>query len=166
MELQLVVKHLKRSLEYLMEQIHKAAQESLDPAAREAFGPLKMRWIEAYFPFTSPSFEVEVFWNGEWLELLGCGVVQQPILNNAGLKHSIGWAWGVGIERFAMLLFGIPDIRLFWSNDKRFLRQFSPGKITKFEPFSKYPPCYKDIAFWINPAPAGACFTCWSRIVS
>lgn len=155
-ELQLVVKHLKRSLEYLMEQIHKAAQESLDPAARAAFGPLKVRWIEAYFPFTSPSFELEVFWNGEWLELLGCGVVQQPILNNAGLKYSIGWAWGVGIERFAMLLFGIPDIRLFWSNDKRFLRQFSPGKITKFEPFSKYPPCYKDIAFWINPAPAGA----------
>ncbi|KAI1612891.1 phenylalanyl-tRNA synthetase alpha chain [Exophiala viscosa] len=155
-ELQLVVKHLKRSLEYLVEQIHKAAKESLDPAAREAFGPLKMRWIEAYFPFTTPSFEVEVFWNGEWLELLGCGVVQQPILNNAGLRYSIGWAWGVGIERFAMLLFGIPDIRLLWSTDKRFLGQFAPGKITRFEPFSKYPACYKDIAFWINAAPAGA----------
>ncbi|KAJ9497008.1 phenylalanyl-tRNA synthetase alpha subunit, mitochondrial [Exophiala xenobiotica] len=155
-EVQLVVSHLKRSLEYLMEQIHKAAQESLDPSARQASGPLKVRWVEAYFPFTSPSFELEVLWNGEWLELLGCGVVQQPILNNAGLKYSIGWAWGVGIERFAMLLFGIPDIRLFWSDDPRFLRQFSRGKITKFEPFSKFPACYKDIAFWINPSPGVA----------
>lgn len=155
-EIQLVVKHLKRSLEYLVAQIYKASQESLDPAARAASGPLQVRWIEAYFPFTSPSFELEVLWNGEWLELLGCGVVQQPILNNAGLDHHISWAWGIGIERMAMLLFGIPDIRLFWSDDKRFLRQFTRGKITTFEPFSKYPPCYKDIAFWINPAPAGA----------
>ncbi|KAJ9617673.1 phenylalanyl-tRNA synthetase alpha subunit, mitochondrial [Knufia peltigerae] len=152
-EVQLVVSHLKRSLEYLMQQIHNAAQQSIPQSART---PLQVRWVEAYFPFTSPSFELEVLWNGEWLELLGSGVVQQSILNKAGLTRGIGWAWGLGIERFAMLLFGIPDIRLFWSTDKRFLQQFSSGKITKFEPFSKYPPCYKDIAFWINPAPAGA----------
>ncbi|KIW14058.1 phenylalanine-tRNA ligase [Exophiala spinifera] len=152
-DVELVASHLKRSLEFLMENIHNAAQQSLPQSART---PLQVRWVEAYFPFTSPSFELEVLWNGEWLELLGSGVVQQSILNKAGLTRSIGWAWGLGIERFAMLLFGIPDIRLFWSTDKRFLQQFSSGKINKFEPFSKYPPCYKDIAFWINPAPAGA----------
>ena len=48
-----------------------------------------------------------------------------------------------------MILFGIPDIRLFWSEDPRFLSQFSPGKITTFKPYSKYPPCYKDISFWL-----------------
>jgi phenylalanyl-tRNA synthetase alpha chain len=56
-----------------------------------------------------------------------------------------------------MLLFGIPDIRLFWSKDSRFLDQFKEGQITKFVPFSKYPPCYKDVAFWLksSSSPAG-----------
>ena len=48
-----------------------------------------------------------------------------------------------------MILFGIPDIRLFWSEDPRFLSQFLPGKITAFKPYSKYPPCYKDLSFWL-----------------
>ena len=48
-----------------------------------------------------------------------------------------------------MVLFGIPDIRLFWTDDKRFTKQFSAGTITKFKPYSKYPPCFKDISFWI-----------------
>jgi phenylalanyl-tRNA synthetase alpha chain len=56
-----------------------------------------------------------------------------------------------------MLLFGIPDIRLFWSKDQRFLSQFKEGRISKFVPFSKYPPCYKDVAFWLktSASPAG-----------
>jgi len=53
------------------------------------------------------------------------------------------------LERLAMVLFDIPDIRLFWTEDKRFLSQFKAGKITKFQPYSKFPPCYKDIAFWL-----------------
>ncbi|RPB05553.1 phenylalanyl-tRNA synthetase [Choiromyces venosus 120613-1] len=111
--------------------------------------PLRVRWVEAYFPFTSPSWELEVYWQGNWLELLGCGVVQQSLPKNAGVPDKIGWAFGVGLERVAMLLFGIPDIRLFWSLDKRFLQQFKEGRISRFVPFSKYPPCYKDIAFWL-----------------
>lgn len=150
---QLVVTHLKRSLEQLVQRVFTAAQEARPEQEQEQ---LKVRWIEAYFPFTSPSFELEVFWQGEWLELLGCGVVQQSILNNAGLKDRIGWAWGIGIERLAMLLFNVPDIRLFWSQDERFLKQFRQGKITRFEPFSKYPPCHKDISFWVRPSPSGA----------
>jgi phenylalanyl-tRNA synthetase alpha chain len=49
-----------------------------------------------------------------------------------------------------MVLFGVPDIRLFWSEDKRFLQQFSPGVVSRFQSFSKYPECYKDVAFWVN----------------
>ena len=60
----------------------------------------------------------------------------------------MGWAFGLGLERLAMILFDIPDIRLFWSNDSRFLSQFSSGKITKFKSFSKFPACYKDVSFW------------------
>ncbi|KAI0928915.1 hypothetical protein AcW1_006016 [Taiwanofungus camphoratus] len=111
--------------------------------------PLRVRWIEAYFPFTSPSFEVEVFFHGKWLEILGCGVVQQRTLDRANVPDSISWAFGLGLERIAMILFSIPDIRLFWSEDPRFLSQFTPGQIKPFKPYSKYPPCYKDVSFWV-----------------
>ena len=60
-----------------------------------------------------------------------------------------GWAAGLGLERFAMLLFNIPDIRLFWSEDQRFLNQFSDQSIKNFQPFSKYPSCYKDLSFYL-----------------
>lgn len=132
--------------------------------ARDA--PLQVRWIEAYFPFTSPSFEVEILYQGKWLEILGCGVVQQLTFDNAGgclghfplsvrphpsigIPDNIGWAFGLGLERIAMILFGIPDIRLFWSTDPRFLSQFSENRITTFKPYSKYPACFKDVSFWV-----------------
>ncbi|KAJ1673725.1 phenylalanyl-tRNA synthetase alpha subunit, mitochondrial, partial [Spiromyces aspiralis] len=115
-------------------------------------GEIPVRWIEAYFPFTSPSWEMEVWFQGRWLEICGCGVIKQTILDNAGRGDRVGWAFGFGLERLAMILFGIPDIRLFWSQDRRFLGQFTPGTVTTFRPFSKHPPCPKDIAFWI-PTP-------------
>ncbi|CAJ0881859.1 11372_t:CDS:2 [Entrophospora sp. SA101] len=66
-------------------------------------------------------------------------------------SNKIGWAFGLGLERIAMVLFGIPDIRLFWSKDERFTSQFtSSDKIVKFQPFSKHPSCTKDISFWLN----------------
>lgn len=108
-----------------------------------------MRWVDAYFPFTEPSLELEIFFNNEWLEVLGSGVVQQKILNQTGHGDKIGWAFGLGLERLAMVLYDIPDIRLFWSSDQRFLSQFRRGMPTTFKPFSTYPPCLKDIAFWI-----------------
>ncbi|CAJ0759397.1 2056_t:CDS:2, partial [Entrophospora sp. SA101] len=68
-----------------------------------------------------------------------------------GQSNKIGWAFGLGLERIAMVLFGIPDIRLFWSKDERFTSQFtSSDKIVKFQPFSKHPSCTKDISFWLN----------------
>lgn len=114
---------------------------------------LKMRWNKDYFPFTEPSYELEVFFNDKWVEMLGCGIIHKDVIDmteNKQSKNFIGWASGIGIERLAMLLFKIPDIRLFWSQDKRFLNQFKENKISHFKPFSKYPSCFKDISFWIG----------------
>ena len=125
-------------------------QRTLESLVKSLFGDLQMRWVPAYFPFTDPSFEMEIFFNNEWMEVLGCGVVHKDVMKNGNRREEeIGWAAGLGLERFAMLLFGINDIRLFWSDDRRFLGQFQAGKITRFEPFSKYPICYKDFTFWI-----------------
>lgn len=70
-------------------------------------------------------------------------------MNPPGVPEKAGWAFGLGLERLAMVLFSIPDIRLFWSEDERFLSQFEPGKINQFKPYSKYPPCIRDMSFWI-----------------
>ena len=136
-------------------------KSGLEGMARELFGDVEMRWVDAYFPFTHPSFELEIYFNGEWLEVLGCGVVHEDIVKTVGLRdgnsnggdemieeYQKGWAFGLGLERLAMVLFQIPDIRLFWSQDERFKRQFESGKIVTFQPYSKYPPCLKDISFW------------------
>ena len=76
-----------------------------------------MRWVEAYFPFTEPSLELEVYYNNDWLEILGCGVIHDRVMVNANkdIKKEVGWAFGLGLERWAMALFDIKDIRLFWS---------------------------------------------------
>eukprot|EP00916_Digyalum_oweni_P019432 GHVL01032344.1.p2 GENE.GHVL01032344.1~~GHVL01032344.1.p2 ORF type:complete len:141 (+),score=18.20 GHVL01032344.1:789-1211(+) len=88
-----------------------------------------------YFPFTDPSYEIEVLHNGEWLEVLGCGVIQKEILNRHGINQP-GWAFGLGLERIAMKLFNIPDIRLFWSTDEKFLKQFESGEVVNYQPYS------------------------------
>ncbi|GAB7348981.1 hypothetical protein MBLNU459_g7962t2 [Dothideomycetes sp. NU459] len=155
-EAEAIATHLKRSLENVVVEIFSKAKEAAALASEsesvEKQEPLQVRWIEAYFPFTSPSWELEVFWQGSWLELLGCGIVQQPLLNNAGVPSRLGWAFGLGLERIAMLLYEIPDIRLFWSQDSRFLSQFDAGKIRRFAPFSKYPAAPRDVAFWLPKA--------------
>lgn len=133
-ECKMVAADLKKTLEGLMDHL---------------FGPVEKRWADDFFPFTDPSFEMEIFYNGDWLEVLGCGVVHTEVLENVGMDNRRGWAFGLGLERLAMVLFEIPDIRLFWTEDERFHSQFQKGQITKFEPYSKYPPCAKDIAFWL-----------------
>lgn len=153
-EAELVGAHLKRNLEKMAVTIFteadkalKASGQQLGPEDRD---PLKVRWVEAFFPHTSPSWELEVWWRGDWLEVLGCGVVDQPLLHRANVPSRMGWAFGLGLERLAMLLFGIPDIRLFWSKDSRFLNQFDESKpIQRFQPFSKYPAAPRDVAFWL-----------------
>ena len=159
-EVEAIAAHLKRSLEGVVVELFSRAQKGAVTAGHinaSALEPLRVRWIEAYFPFTSPSWELEVFWQGDWLELLGCGVSKQSLLINAGVPDQIGWAFGVGLERVAMLLFSIPDIRLFWSKDPRFLNQFSSKEnISTFVPFSKYPECYKDVSFWLRSSSSSA----------
>ena len=123
---------LKRQLEHLVERL---------------FGAVEKRWVDSYFPFTSPSWELEIDYRGEPLEVLGCGVIEPGVLRNAGVAGH-GWAFGLGLERLAMVLYDIPDIRLFWSDDPRFHQQFRHGVDTQFQPFSKYPPCIKDLSVW------------------
>ena len=95
----------------------------------EAFFERKteLRFRPSYFPFTEPSAEVDIRWGeGKWLEILGCGMVHPSVLESAGVdaeKYS-GYAFGMGIERLAMLRYNVTDLRTFFENDLRFLRQF------------------------------------------
>jgi len=99
-------------------------KDTLSGMVKAIFGDVEMKWVESYFPFTDPSLELEILFNGKWLEVLGCGVVRETILENGGITAHTGWAFGLGLERLAMILFDVPDIRLFWSLDPRFSDQF------------------------------------------
>ncbi|ORZ39638.1 hypothetical protein BCR44DRAFT_1251722 [Catenaria anguillulae PL171] len=150
---------------HIMQAVAADLTTTLEGMCKFLFGPqVQFRWNDDYFPFTAPSWELEVLYQGKWMEVLGSGVVQQPIMNHAtgaalmGAESPdkvVGWAFGLGLERLAMVMFGIPDIRLFWSTDPRFLDQFKnvdptdPKSLVRFKPFSAFPPCYKDLAFWI-----------------
>ena len=95
----------------------------------EAFFERKaeLRFRPSYFPFTEPSAEVDVSWGeGKWLEILGCGMVHPKVLESAGIdaEKYTGYAFGMGIDRLAMLRYGVGDVRTFFENDIRFLRQF------------------------------------------
>lgn len=159
-EVEAIAAHLKRSLEGVVVELFSRAKDAAIAAGTTEANeeePLKIRWIEAYFPWTTPSWELEVFWQGDWLEILGSGIVKQYLPISAGVPDKLGWAFGIGLERVAMLLYGIPDIRLFWSQDTRFLSQFSSDKpMRQFVPFSKYPACYKDVAFWLRSSSSSA----------
>lgn len=128
-------------------------KNSLIGLAKAIFGKdVQCRWVDQYFPFTHPSWELEIFHDNKWLEILGCGIMRQSILEKAGAGNRIGWAFGLGLERLAMCLYNIPDIRLFWSTDSGFLNQFKVEKADahiKYKPISIYPQCKNDISFWL-----------------
>ncbi len=88
---------------------------------------MEIRFRPSYFPFTEPSAEIDIKFNNKWLEVLGCGMVHNNVLMNVNIdtKKYSGFAFGLGIERFAMLKYGIRDLRLFYENDLMFLKQFS-----------------------------------------
>jgi len=106
--------------------------------AKEFFGKSKIRLRPSYFPFTEPSAEVDVYWGLKnetdyritkgtgWLEIMGCGMVDPNVLKNCNIDPDVysGYAFGMGIERIAMLRYGVDDIRYFFENDVRFLNQF------------------------------------------
>lgn len=95
--------------------------------AKSFFGSnVQVRFRPSFFPFTEPSAEMDILWEekgNKWLEILGCGMVHPNVLKNAGLDPEswTGYAFGMGVERLAMLKYGISDIRLFYENDLRFL---------------------------------------------
>ena len=94
---------------------------------RRIFGEdAQVQFRASYFPFTEPSAEVDVMWQGRWLEVMGCGMVDPNVLKAVGYDPEVytGFAAGLGVERFAMVLHKIDDIRRLYSSDLRFLRQF------------------------------------------
>ncbi len=113
-------------------------KQTLQYFTTELFGKSKIRLRPSYFPFTEPSAEVDVYWGLEtetdykmtkgtgWLEIMGCGMVDPNVLENCGIDSEIysGFAFGMGIDRIALLLHQISDIRLLSENDIRFLEQF------------------------------------------
>ena len=113
-------------------------KQTLQYFTESLFGNSKIRLRPSYFPFTEPSAEVDIYWGLEtetdyritkgtgWLEIMGCGMVDPNVLENCGIDPNeySGFAFGMGIERIAMLLYQISDIRLFFENDVRFLKQF------------------------------------------
>jgi phenylalanyl-tRNA synthetase alpha chain len=92
---------------------------------------VRVRFRPSYFPFTEPSAEVDVAWGDGWLEVLGCGMVHPRVLEFGGIdpEEFTGYAFGMGVERLAMLRYGVNDLRLFFENDLRFLRQFNQGAV-------------------------------------
>ena len=118
---------------------------------RAVFGSdVNLRITDDAFPFTDPSLQMEIEKNGEWLEVLGCGVVKNKVLENFGIDSTKwnGWAFGPGLERFAMISMDLPDIRLLWSQDERVKKQLKLGN--KFKEGSKYPQITRDISFVVS----------------
>ncbi len=106
---------------------------TLDHFVREIFGvSAKTRLRPSFFPFTEPSFEMDFYspdlgkLSNQWIEIMGCGMVDPKVFESVGLDSDIysGFAFGIGIERIAMILQGVDDIRNYYQNDIRFLRQF------------------------------------------
>lgn len=130
----LPVEELKRVLSEIVESI---------------FGTdIEYRFNEDTFPYTDPSLEVEVNINGEWVEILGSGMIKKSVLKNMGLEGYNGWAFGFGLERLAIISMQLPDIRLLWSDDERVKKQLVLG--THFVEVSKYPPVTRDISFIVS----------------
>ncbi len=88
---------------------------------------LRVRFRPSFFPFTEPSAEIDMSWNDGWLEIGGCGMVHPNVLRHGDIdsERYTGFAFGLGVERLAMLRYGVDDLRLFFENDLRFLKQFS-----------------------------------------
>ena len=130
----------------------KELEQVQEEAVKAIFGPdIEFRFLVDSFPFTDPSIQVEIKFQGQWLEVTGAGLVHTQVLKNFGLDPEIynGWAFAFGIERLAMKKMEIPDIRIFWSDDSRITGQFKDIDST-YKEVSKYPPINRDISFIIG----------------
>lgn len=119
----------------------------LSPTALILCSPLSILTITMFTIILWKSPDVHVYLScgsSSFVLMHACSVMEQQILEDNGCQGEKAWAFGLGLERLAMVLFAIPDIRLFWTSDQRFTKQFKAGRLdTKFKPYSKYPPCFK-----------------------
>lgn len=119
--------------------------------AKGIFGAgIEYKFEDDDFPYTVESLEMDIMFNGNWLEVNGAGLVNPIVLKNFGLDPEIynGWAFGFG-ERLAMIKMGIPDIRILWSDDPRITKQFTSID-SQYKEVSKYPPVVRDISFIVG----------------
>ncbi|MEK7604715.1 MAG: hypothetical protein AAB442_02895 [Patescibacteria group bacterium] len=133
-------------------------KNALGDVVKTIYGPEQaFRINDDTFPYTDPSFEVEVNVKGtaaegpakgEWLEILGSGMPKKSVFEKMGVTGYHGWAFGFGIERLAIISMALPDIRLLWSTDERVKKQLVLGKT--FVSVSKYPPIVRDISFIVE----------------
>ncbi len=138
----------KKSKKIITQDDLKEIQISL---AKGIFGSnIEYRFIDDNFPYTIESLEMDIKFNGEWLEVNGAGLVNPVVLEKFGLDPKIynGWAFGFG-DRLAMIKMGIPDIRIFWSDDPRITSQFKDIN-SQYKEVSKFPMTYRDISFIID----------------
>ncbi len=111
---------------------------------------VKYRFLEDTFPFTDPSIQIEIEQGGNWMEVVGSGIVRPVVLKNLGVNPDEynGWAFGFGLERLVMSNLKLPDIRLLWSEDERVKKQLVLGH--EYTSVSKYPPITRDISFVVE----------------
>jgi len=122
----------------------------IDGLVEYLFPGCEYRVNDDYFPFTEPSFEYEVKFGDKWMEILGCGIMHEKIVENNGLAPNRYWAMGLGLDRMCCICCDIPDIRYLWSTHKRFLSQFDDGRLHKFQTYSELPTESQDISFFID----------------
>jgi phenylalanyl-tRNA synthetase alpha chain len=138
----------KKSKKIITQQDLKDVQVDL---AQGIFGKgIEYRFLDDEFPYTIESLEMDIMFNGKWLEVNGAGLVNPVVLKNFGLDPEIynGWAFGFG-DRLAMIKMGIQDIRILWSEDPRITSQFRDIN-SKFKEVSKYPSTIRDISFIVD----------------
>ncbi|MBM3206231.1 MAG: hypothetical protein FJZ43_01230 [Candidatus Staskawiczbacteria bacterium] len=129
----------------------KDLEEVQADAVKSIFDNIEFRFLEDTFPFTDPSIQIEINWQGQWMEITGAGLVHKQVLKNLNVDPEVynGWAFAFGIERLAMIKMEIPDIRVFWSEDPRITSQFK-NIDSKYKEVSKYPSVVRDISFVID----------------
>ncbi|MEI6400048.1 MAG: hypothetical protein WCO58_00810 [bacterium] len=121
----------------------------LSEIVETVFGPeTEYQFLDDTFPYTDPSTQIEVKVKGEWVEILGAGMIKSSVLAKMGIEGYNGWAFGFGLERLAILSMELPDIRLLWSDDERVKKQLVLGQT--FKEVSKYPPIVRDISFIVE----------------
>ena len=138
----------RKDKKIITQQDLKEVQEDL---AKGIFGKdIEYKFLDDNFPYTIESLEMDIMFNGNWLEVNGAGLVNPVVMKNFGIDPEIynGWAFGFG-ERLAMIKMGIPDIRILWSDDPRITSQFKDIN-SKFKEVSKFPPSSRDISFIID----------------